>query len=424
MTVTPFIRDGGLPFCKGCGHSHVAINTERALAQLGLDPLDVVLVTDIGCHGIVDKSFLTHTVHGLHGRAVALAGGISAGLDDPKKKVVVFIGDGGATIGMQHLMGAAHRGLDITVIVHNNMLYGMTGGQPSDFTPCGFKTPTVPDGKSHPGYDICNQIAAAGASYVQRLLGVGNFSDDIANAIATKGFSLVEVMEICPSHGVKSNPGMKLKKVVEESGLEVKVFRSEPPGALATFSASQPKSLLSESMVTHPIYTHSLRDRISIMVAGSAGGGVQSAADWFARAAILSGLDATLRGAYPVTVGVGFSVAQINLSPEPILYTGSPTPDVLIVTSQDGANYARPFAARMSAGLCLLDADLEELQTGAELVRVPMSSRVGTRDNAVYGLMWYLNKMAPFPIEAMMNVVTQASGSRRVKLEKMMQFEE
>ena len=90
MTGMPILKDAPLPFCKGCGHSHVAKTTEKALQQLGLDPLDVVLVTDIGCHGIVDKSFLTHTVHGLHGRAVALAGGISGGLDNPQKKVLVL----------------------------------------------------------------------------------------------------------------------------------------------------------------------------------------------------------------------------------------------------------------------------------------------------------------------------------------------
>lgn len=422
MTAKAFLKDGGLPFCKGCGHTHVARNTEKALRQLGVDPLDVILVTDIGCHGIVDKSFLTHTVHGLHGRAVALAGGISAGLEDSTKKVIAFIGDGGATIGMQHLMGAAHRGLDITVVVHNNMLYGMTGGQPSDFTPCGFKTPTAPEGKASPGYDICRQIAAAGASHVERLIGVGDYSDSLARAFGTTGFSLVEVMEICPSHGVKSNPGLKLKKVVEEAGLEVRLFVSEPAEASQQPCRTETKDLLASNMALHPVYPHSLKERISIMVAGSAGGGVQSAAEWFAKAAIVSGLDVTLRGAYPVTVGVGFSVAQINVSPEPILYTGSAAPDVLIIASQDGANYARSFAGKMANGLLVLDESLEAPATGAEVVRVPMSARVGSRESAVYGLLWYLNHEQPFPLEAMMDILTAAEGSRKVKLEKLIQF--
>ncbi|MFC2114719.1 thiamine pyrophosphate-dependent enzyme, partial [Bacteroidota bacterium] len=158
-----FLTEAALPFCKGCGHSQIAENTEKALQILNYNPLDVIMVTDIGCHGIIDKSFTTHTVHGLHGRSVALASGVSAGLNNPNKKVITFIGDGGATIGMQHLIDAAHNGFNMTVVIHNNMLYGMTGGQPSEFTPSGFKTPTLPEGAKDAGYDICKLIAAAGA---------------------------------------------------------------------------------------------------------------------------------------------------------------------------------------------------------------------------------------------------------------------
>jgi 2-oxoglutarate ferredoxin oxidoreductase subunit beta len=177
MNSPRFLTDGELPFCKGCGHSLVTRNCEKALAKLGYDPLDVILVTDIGCHGIIDKFFNTHTVHGLHGRAVAFAGGISMGISEPGKKIIAFIGDGGATIGMQHLIGAAHYGLNMTVVVHNNMLYGMTGGQPSEFTPCGFKTPTLPEGNQKEGYDICKLISCAGSTYTERVLGVGDYSD-------------------------------------------------------------------------------------------------------------------------------------------------------------------------------------------------------------------------------------------------------
>ena len=141
---TKFINTNTLPFCKGCGHANISQNTEKALQQIGLKLLDVILVTDIGCHGIIDKAFDTHTVHGLHGRSVALASGVSAGLNNPDKKVIVYIGDGGATIGMQHLLDAAHNGYNMTVVVHNNMLYGMTGGQPS-----GFGVILNPDPKAH-----------------------------------------------------------------------------------------------------------------------------------------------------------------------------------------------------------------------------------------------------------------------------------
>ncbi len=95
-----FLTGNDLPFCKGCGHTGISELTAKALDSMGLSPLDVILVTDIGCHGIIDKFFLTHTVHGLHGRSVALASGISAAMHDSDKKIIVFIGDGGTTIGM------------------------------------------------------------------------------------------------------------------------------------------------------------------------------------------------------------------------------------------------------------------------------------------------------------------------------------
>jgi Pyruvate/2-oxoacid:ferredoxin oxidoreductase gamma subunit len=170
------------------------------------------------------------------------------------------------------------------------------------------------------------------------------------------------------------------------------------------------------------MYTNSLNDRLSIIIAGSAGGGVQSAADWFAKAAMMSGLDVTLRGSYPVTVGVGFSASQINVSPEPILYTGWPTPEVLILTSKDGANYARATAARMQGGLLLADESLDVPQTGAEVIRVPFSAKVGPRDNSIYSLLWLLNRERYFPLEALMEVLMTTGRSRKIKLEKLLQF--
>ena len=88
-----------LPFCKGCGHDLIAKNTAKALENMNYKPLDVISVTDIGCHGIIDKTLNTHTVHGLHGRSAALGAGVAFGIDDPAKKIIVFVGDGGSTIG-------------------------------------------------------------------------------------------------------------------------------------------------------------------------------------------------------------------------------------------------------------------------------------------------------------------------------------
>lgn len=422
MSAKPFLTGTELPFCKGCGHALVALNTEKALQKLNIDPLDVILVTDIGCHGIIDKSFLTHTVHGLHGRAVALAGGIAAGIDNPQKKVISFIGDGGATIGMQHLIGAAHMGFDITVVVHNNMLYGMTGGQPSEFTPCGFKTPTLPEGSCKAGYDICEIMASAGASHVERVIGIGDYSDALAKAFATKGFSLVEVMEICPSYGVKSNPGMKLSKVVDDSGLQVKVYVDAREREWRTPANSSPKSLISDKFNVESRFEFYLDKPVSIMLAGSAGEGVQLAAEFLAKAAIAAGLNATKKGSYPVTVGVGFSASEVIISPSPILYTGSPVPDVLIITSADGLGYAKATAAKMQQGMVLVDESVDSPATQAQVVRVPFRERAGARNSSLYSIFWLLNHSRFFSMEALVDIFAQNKISEKIKIETMLQF--
>jgi 2-oxoglutarate ferredoxin oxidoreductase subunit beta len=384
MNTSRFIIDGELPFCKGCGHSQVTRNSEKALAKLGYNPLDIILVTDIGCHGIIDKFFLTHTVHGLHGRSVALAGGISMAIASPEKKIIVFIGDGGATIGMQHLIGAAHYGLNMTVVVHNNMLYGMTGGQPSEFTPCGFKTPTLPEGNQKEGYDICKLISGAGSAYTERVLGTGDYSDSLAAAFSTKGFSLVEVMEICPGYGVKSNPGMKLANLVKEAGLELQVYERIKNQKAHGFVKPPEKDLCSDKLIIEKVFDSGLKGKFSLSLAGSAGEGVQSAAEFLAKAAMKSGLHVTKKGSYPVTVGVGFSAADVILSSEPIYYTGISVPDILIITSSDGLSYSRATARQMKKGKILMDDQLVTPETGAEVIKVPFRGWAGERNSSVY----------------------------------------
>jgi len=422
MNSARYITDDELPFCKGCGHTSIAKNVGKALAKLGYNPLDVVLVTDIGCHGIIDKFFITHTFHGLHGRAVALAGGVSMGMNDPSKKIIVFIGDGGATIGMQHLIGAAHYGLNMTVVVHNNMLYGMTGGQPSEFTPAGFKTPTLPEGSIKDGYDICKLISTAGSSYTERVLGIGDYSDSLATAFKTNGFSLVEVMEICTSYGIKSNPGLKLPALVKEAGLEIKIFKKNSDMTVISTGSPSETNLCSDKYLVEKVFETDLKGRVSVSLSGSAGEGVQSAAEFLAKAAMKSGLNVTKKGNYPVTVGVGFSAADIIMSDEPIDFTGISVPDILIITSYDGLLYSRSVAALMKSGKLLIDDQLEPPVTGADIIKVPFRSRAGGRNSSLYSIFWLLNTNPIIPVEAMKQLYLENKISEKIPLEKMMEI--
>lgn len=417
-----FLDEGELPFCKGCGHSLIANNIDIALQKNNYSLHDVIIVTDIGCHGIIDKCFKTHTIHGLHGRSVALASGVSAGLDNPNKKVIVLIGDGGATIGMQHIIDAAHHNFNITVIVHNNMLYGMTGGQPSEFTPSGFKTPTAPEGVKQKPYDICQMAASAGASFVSRVIGTSDFSDTLATAFSKNGFSLVEVMEICPSYGVKSNPGMKLKNVVEDAGLEVKIVADINVESFKTEYRTNTHLLIERKNSITANYKSGITKPVKILISGSAGEGIQSAAELFAKAAITSGLNVTKKGSYPVTVGVGFSSSDIIISPLEIFYTGPTEPDVIIVTSKDGLDYSSSTIKNSNDSLIFSDSCLSLPETKAQVIKLDFRNKISSKNISLYALFYYLNYSKVFPLEAMIETFKSDKLSSKLDIAKLLEF--
>lgn len=407
-----------LPFCKGCGHAGVAQNTEKALQKLGYDTLDVIFVTDIGCHGIIDKSLRSHTVHGLHGRSVALAGGIAAGLTpESGKKVIVFIGDGGATIGMQHLLVAAHHNFPMTVVIHNNMLYGMTGGQPSEFTPCGFNTPTAPNRSAIGAIDMVKLMEGVGTAYVSRVSGVGDFSDELAEAFAQPGFSLVEVMEICPSYGVKSNPGMKLKQVVETAGLAIHKSKNPQAENHRPVYEGFKNSLLSDKLTISKEFEPVLKGTVRILLSGSAGEGTQSAAEFLVRTAMLSGLYATKKGHYPVTVGVGFSAAEVIISDQPIFYTGSTKPDYMLITSADGLDYSMPKIKNSPNSVILLDSSLPQPDTKAKIIQKDLRSKVGARNAAMLSVFTLIKKFGILSEESLLTAYSRNKLSAKVPVE-------
>ncbi len=415
-----YLSTSELPYCKGCGHHLIARNTEEALKKTGLNPLDVILVTDIGCHGIIDKKFHTHTVHGLHGRSVALASGVTLGINDPSKKVIVYIGDGGATIGLQHIIEAAHRNFDMTVIIHNNMLYGMTGGQASGLTPCGFKTPTSPEGKPYSGYDLCRKANNVGASYARRIIGKGDFSDHLVEAIKTEGFSLLEVMEICPSYGVKFNPDRKLKDIIEQAGLQMKLYSNKIRKRYRVHNCEKPPSLFKAAKEIKIEFQSELKEPITLILSGSAGGGVQLATELFAQAAIASGLQVSKKGSYPVTVGTGFSSSEIIISPDPILFTGIEDPDAVIVVSKDGLEHSRAIIEHMKDGLLVIDENIDTPFTGAEILKADFHGKAGSRNAALSALIFYLRHHPVIPFDALISTLKGSKISGKVNLDVML----
>lgn len=412
-----FLNTDNLPFCKGCGHDLIARSTNRALEKLNYDPLQVILVSDIGCHGIIDKSMNTHTVHGLHGRSAALASGIALGNNKAGSKVIVFIGDGGTTIGMQHLLEAARLNLNMTVVVHNNYLYGMTGGQKSGLTPTGFKTTTCREGNPFDSYDICKLAHAAGAAFTSRIAGIGDISDQLALALSVKGFSLVEVLEICPSYGVKLNPKRKLQEIIESSGKKPGEWTQHREQFVAHQTHKTDNLFKGLPGIKKSFHAY-LKKPLSVVMSGSAGEGVQLAAHLLSRSAMLSGLHVTWKGSYPVTVGVGFSTSEINLSPHYIRFHGIQVPDIAIITSADGLAHNREKIEMIeSGGKLFIDSSLEVPSTRAEILRYDFRS-MGARNAAIFAVLYFALKTCIIPTASVFTGIEQLGKSKKLPLSK------
>ncbi len=198
----PYLREQKFPhiWCPGCGHGIVMKAILRAVDKMGWQKDDVVLVSGIGCSSRMPGYVDFNTLHTTHGRALAFATGVK--MANPRLHVVVVSGDGDATaIGGNHFIHAARRNIDMTLVVMNNYIYGMTGGQVSPTTPLGKKASTAPYGNLERPFDIAGLAAAAGATFVARgtaynAIQLGRF---VERALAKKGFAVVEAMSPCPT---------------------------------------------------------------------------------------------------------------------------------------------------------------------------------------------------------------------------------
>ena len=186
--------------CPGCGNGIVAQAILRAIDELGLNINDFVFVSGIGCSAwIPSPLFSADTLHTTHGRPIAFATGVKLGR--PESYVMVASGDGDLTaIGGNHLIHAARKNIDITVVLVNNGIYGMTGGQTAPTTPRGLTTITSPYGSMEHALNISEMITAAGAPYVARWTTnhPRQLTRSIKKGIQKKGFALVEAISQCP----------------------------------------------------------------------------------------------------------------------------------------------------------------------------------------------------------------------------------
>ena len=154
-------------WCPGCGIGVVTGTIVKAVAKLDLDKDKVAVISGIGCSSRASGYLDFNTVHSAHGRALPVATGVK--LADPGLTVIVVTGDGDATaIGGNHLIHAARRNIDMTVVLYNNSIYGMTGGQYSPLTPTGSKATTAPYATIEQDFNVAELVQAAGAPIVAR----------------------------------------------------------------------------------------------------------------------------------------------------------------------------------------------------------------------------------------------------------------
>ncbi|MBW1696102.1 MAG: 2-oxoacid:ferredoxin oxidoreductase subunit beta [Deltaproteobacteria bacterium] len=208
MGIKDYIRERFFPhlWCPGCGHGTVLNCLLRALEAMGVSKNDIVMVSGIGCSSRISGYVDVHTLHTIHGRALAFATGVK--LSRPELNLIVPMGDGDAlAIGGNHFIHAARRNIDITTIIMNNRTYGMTGGQYSPLSGYGTSATTAPYTNIDQGFDIMELSRAAGATFVARTTTyhVQQLMDFIKKAFQHKGFSVLEVLSQCPTYFGRKN---------------------------------------------------------------------------------------------------------------------------------------------------------------------------------------------------------------------------
>lgn len=413
-----------MPFCKGCGHSNILKKLNDALVKLDLNPHDVCLVTDIGCIGLADALFdKVHTVHTTHGRSTGFATGIAVAdkvLASGKLKTIVLIGDGGSMIGLLHIVNAALMNADVTVIVANNFLFGMTGGQTSSLTPESFNTVTSPFGSMNPSLDICKIADSSKAGFIARKTATDkDLTDVISEAIDFSGFSIVEVLELCTEHGTKRNDlkGNMLVKMAEDEGHQIGVIKNSP--SRPEFSRKYESDVYSHKGEIKPLkfispeFVYNLKRPNGIVLSGSAGEKVQSTAAMLAEAALLCGLEVTQKNDNPVTQGSGFSLSEVIISPNEINYTGVASADFVIVVSENGLKEIKSqdiFNRINEKTVFVIDESLTLEKKGLNIISLPLRRLCGGDKAAIGAVDYVIRKFEPFRHEAFGTLLEKRFG--------------
>jgi 2-oxoglutarate ferredoxin oxidoreductase subunit beta len=390
------LREDRLPhiWCSGCGIGAVVNSFVAAVGDVGLDWKQISVISGIGCTGRVSGYMNTDTFHTTHGRAIPFA--IGLGIARPDMRLVVFSGDGDlAAIGGNHLIHAARRNADLTVICVNNFNYGMTGGQHGPTTQLTARTKTTPRGAVEYPFNLPLLMKACGATYVARWtsLELVRLRHAIAEALNKRGFSFVEVIAPCPTNygGRNRFPDAQAEMAyfqektvmwdgepLEETSLELRgeivvgtfvdeereTFRER---LLKYWPAWPPAPEPSEPAVAvvgvkeeEPRPIRAPLDRLEVRIAGAGGQGIMLAGTLLgAAAAVHDDRNAVSIPSYGPESRGGASKSDVIISDLPIEYPEVTAPHVLIATFQEAYD---KFGQPRSPGCILItEEDLVQL---------------------------------------------------------------
>ena len=188
-------------WCPGCGDFGIMNGLQMAFADLGLEPHQVVMVSGIGCSGKEPHNVKAYGVHTLHGRTLPFAMGIKVA--NPSLEVVAIGGDGdGLGIGAGHFVNAGRRNLDMTYIIHNNGVYGLTKGQASPTLQLGLQTKALPKPNINEAVNSIQLAVVSGFTFVARSYAydVRHLRDTIKQAIQHKGLAFIDCLQPCPTY--------------------------------------------------------------------------------------------------------------------------------------------------------------------------------------------------------------------------------
>ncbi len=195
-----FDTDKEITWCPGCGNFAILKAMKKAFTSQGLAPKDLLLVAGIGQAGKTPHYIQGNLLHGLHGRALAMATG--AKIANHNLNIVVNSGDGDCYgEGGNHFLAAIRRNVDLTLLVHNNQVYGLTKGQASPTSPLGMKTKLQAHGTTSPPFNPIAMALTAGAGFVAKGFSgnLDQLSGLIVAAMSYKGFAMIDILQPCVS---------------------------------------------------------------------------------------------------------------------------------------------------------------------------------------------------------------------------------